>query len=131
MFKTIKEMSRLHTPVLQAQPSCEARMLMYCPLNGRTADADRGSLSKGGEEKSPYCPKFIIIGSNILDVAHTIALLQLGNLGEELLPSIFLRPQCLHFLAGFEQNIQPAFRLHVPVFEYHDMICATQERAAV
>ncbi|MCK7516215.1 MAG: hypothetical protein MZV64_00045 [Ignavibacteriales bacterium] len=32
------------------------------PLNARTADADRGSLAKGGEEKSPYCPKFIIMG---------------------------------------------------------------------
>jgi len=25
-------------------------------LNARTADADRGSLAKGGEEKSPYVP---------------------------------------------------------------------------
>jgi len=28
--------------------------MLLAPLNARTADADRGSLAKGGEEKSPY-----------------------------------------------------------------------------
>jgi len=28
--------------------------MLLSTLNARTADADRGSLAKGGEEKSPY-----------------------------------------------------------------------------
>ena len=33
----------------------------------RTADADRGSLGKGGEEKSPYNAKFIMLVRIVLD----------------------------------------------------------------
>jgi len=50
------------------------------PLNTRTADADRGSLAKGGEEKSPYCSNFIIRDLNVLDAKPTIALRLLDNL---------------------------------------------------
>jgi len=40
----------------------------------RTADADRGSLLKGGEEKSPYARKFITYVLKVLDDKPTINL---------------------------------------------------------
>ena len=44
------------------------------PLNPRTADADRGSLLKGGEEKSPYDPYPIIYIQILLDGKPTLSL---------------------------------------------------------
>jgi hypothetical protein len=41
--------------------------------------ADRGSLAKGGEEKSPYSPNFSTPLSTLLDVEHTIPLLLSDN----------------------------------------------------
>jgi len=54
--------------------------MLSSPLNTRTADADRGSLTKGGEEKSPYFLNFIITDSNVLDVKPTLALRLFDNL---------------------------------------------------
>ena len=44
-------------------------------LKRENRGADRGSLSKGGEEKSPYCANFSTRSSTLLDGECTIALL--------------------------------------------------------
>lgn len=49
-------------------------------LKRENRGADRGSLAKGGEEKSPYCSKFSTMASNMLDVERTITLLVFDNL---------------------------------------------------
>src|SRR5688572_1353573 len=60
-------------------PTSEGVEISHSPLNGRTADANRRSLAKGGEEKSPYSPNFSTTLSRILDVECTIALLLFDN----------------------------------------------------
>lgn len=50
-------------------------------LKRENRGADRGSLAKGGEEKSPYSPNFSTLLSTLLDVEHTIPLLLSDNVG--------------------------------------------------
>jgi hypothetical protein len=75
------------------------------PINGRTADANRGSLAKGGEEKSPYSPNFSTTASGILDAECTIALLLFDNVDRlEIATQLSTFPKPLH---EFQQRPAP------------------------
>jgi len=49
------------------------------PLKWENRGADRGSLAKGGEEKSPYSRNFSTRSPGLLDVEHTITLFLFDN----------------------------------------------------